>query len=286
MTSYTESARDWREFAIDLAQRAGATLLAIRQDGLAEEQVRTKGTLSDVVTDADLAVQRLIVGTIQARFPAHQIVAEEGSDEEEGVGAGWAWLVDPLDGTTNYAHGLPLFAINLTLVRDGIPVLGVTHDPSAARTYWAEAGGGAWLRTGGRNQPLHVSATAEFSRCLLATGFPYDRATNPDNNVAEFAALDSQVQAVRRLGSAALALAWVAAGVLDGFWEARLMPWDWAAGWLLVREAGGEVTDYQGRPLTLASHTLVASNGQPAIHRALLEGIAAARAAAGLNKRQ
>lgn len=266
-----------REFAIQLARQAGRLLLDYRRRGLAREQIRTKSNHVDLVTDADLASERLISEAIRSRFPGHCIYGEEtaGASLPE---AEWLWLVDPLDGTTNFAHGVPLYVVNIALAHQGTLVLGVTHDPSSGRTYWAERGGGAWLRVRTRDQRLRVSSTDSLGRCLLATGFPPSRLTNPDNNLAEFAALEMQVHAVRRVGSAALELAWVAAGLLDGYWEPWLNPWDWAAGVLLVREAGGQVTDYGGHPWELSSRTLISSNGCPAVHTALVEAIAAARA--------
>ena len=160
-----------------------------------------------------------------------------------------------------------------------MPVLGVTYDPLSEQLFWAEQGHGAWLRQNGRERPIHVSTIAELSRSLLATGFPADRRTNPDNNLAEFNALERRSHGVRRQGSAALELAWVAAGFIEAFWHPRLKPWDAAAGWLLVQEAGGCVTEYDGRPWRLDSPTMVASNGQPGVHEAILETIAAARKA-------
>jgi myo-inositol-1(or 4)-monophosphatase len=265
-----------REFAIDLVEQAGRLLLGYQSSGLSADQVRTKTSPADLVTEADLASDGLILGAIHAQFPGHTLFSEESSSGDP-PDVEWLWLVDPLDGTTNFAHRLPIFAVNLAVARRGEVVLAVTHDPSAGRTYWAEAGSGAWVRAKFRDHPLHVSAADSLRRSLLATGFPYDRATNPDDNLAEFAALDRRCQAVRRLGSSALAAAWVAEGILDGYWEAGIKPWDTAAGSLLVREAGGAVTDCRGEPWQLASRSILVSNGQPALHRGILETIAEAR---------
>jgi myo-inositol-1(or 4)-monophosphatase len=264
------------DFAIDVAERAGRLLLGYQTSGLSTDQVRTKVSSADLVTEADVASERLILDAIRAQFPSHAVFSEESSSGEPPE-AEWLWLVDPLDGTTNFAHRLPIFAVNLALAHRGEMVLGVTHDPTGTRTYWAENGHGAWLRAEGHDHPLHVSAAGSLQHCLLATGFPYDRATNPDDNVAEFVALDRRCQAVRRLGSSALAAAWVAAGMLDGDWEAGIKPWDTGAGSLLVREAGGAASDYKGQPWQLASRNILVTNGQPGVHLVILETIIEAR---------
>jgi myo-inositol-1(or 4)-monophosphatase len=265
-----------REFAIDLTERAGRLLQGYQSSGLSADQVRTKASSADLVTEADLASDRLILSAIRAHFPDHALFSEESSDGEP-PDVEWLWLVDPLDGTTNFAHRLPVFAVNLALAHRGEVVLAVTHDPSADRTYWAETRSGAWVRMDSRDHPLHVSSVDSLRRSLLATGFPYDRATNPDDNLAEFAALDRRCQAVRRLGSSALAAAWVAAGILEGYWETGIKPWDTAAGSLLVREAGGTVSDCRGQPWQVASRNILVSNGQPGVHQAILDSIAEAR---------
>ncbi len=270
------------EFAIDLAWRAGELTLGYQRRGFAEHEIRTKKSHVDLLTEADLASERLITAAIRNQYPAHGIYAEESASGPI-PDAEWLWLVDPVDGTTNFAHGVPFYAINLALAHRGEPVLAVTHDPTSDRTYWAELGGGAWLRAGGMDQRLHVSAATELRRALLATGFPPSRATHPDNNLAEFTALELQALGVRRMGSASLELAWVAAGLLDGYWELWLHPWDWAAGCLLVTEAGGRVTDYAGQPWRLGSRTMIATNGQGDIHPALAAAIRSARAAVGLD---
>lgn len=263
-----------REFTIALAGRAGNLLREILDRGLDRSRTRAKLGHFDIVTEADLASERLIVDALRAAFPAHAIHAEESAHGRLPP-AEWLWLVDPVDGTTNFAHGLPIFAVNLALAHHGVPVLGVTHDPSSGRTFWAEQGGGAWRRDASSvDRRLTVSAVPELSRALLATGFIHGRIRGPGSNRAEFWALDEQAQSVRRLGSAALLLAWIASGHLEGYWEAELKPWDLAAGWVLVTEAGGRITEYDGAPFRLASHTMIASNGQPGIHEAIMATIA------------
>jgi myo-inositol-1(or 4)-monophosphatase len=264
------------DFAIDVAEQAGQLLLGYQRSGLSADQIRIKSSQADLATDADLASEGLILGAIRARFPGHAVFSEESSSGKP-PDVEWLWLVDPLDGTTNFAHHMPLFAVNIALARRGKVVLAVTHDPSAGRTYWSEDGNGAWVRAGCQDSSIRVSATDALQQSLLATGFPYDRATNPDDNVAEFATLDRRCQAVRRLGSSALAAAWVAAGILDGYWEAGIKPWDTAAGSLLVQQAGGMVSNYTGQPWRLDSRSILVTNGQPGVHEAIVGAIAEAR---------
>lgn len=267
-----------REFAIDLASRAGDLLLEFLARGLDSSRTRAKMGHFDVVTEADLASERLIVDALAATFPAHALHAEESASGRLPE-AEWMWLIDPVDGTNNFAHGLPLFAVNLALAHHGLPVLGVTRDPSNRRTYWAEQGGGAWLRDAeGIDHRLSVSTVSELHRALLATGFVAGRTRGQSHNRAEFWELDTDSQSVRRMGSAALALAWVAAGHLEGYWETGLKPWDIAAGWVLITEAGGRLTEHNGTPFRLDSPTIVAGNGQSAIHEAIMTTIARVQA--------
>lgn len=264
------------DFAINVAEQAGQMLLGYQRSGLSADQIRVKSSQADLATEADVASERLILSAIRAQFPNHEVFSEETSSGEP-PDVEWLWLVDPLDGTTNFAHRLPIFAVNLALAHRGKVILAVTHDPSAGHTYWADGESGAWVRIGVQDHALHVSSASDLQHSLLATGFPYDRATNPDDNVAEFVALDRRCQAVRRLGSSALAAAWVAAGILDGYWEAGIKPWDTAAGSLLVQQAGGMACDYRGHTWRLASRNILVSNGQPDVHRGILEAIAEAR---------
>lgn len=262
-----------REFAIDLARRAGDLLLNTLARGLDNGRTRAKAGHYDIVTEADEASERLLVAALRSRFPDHCIHAEESAAREIPAGE-WLWLIDPVDGTTNFAHGLPVFAVNLALAHHGTPVLAVTHDPSADRTYWAEQDGGAWVRAGGHDQRLHVSAVNDLTSALLSTGFIANRVQGADRNRAEFSALDLKSQAVRRFGSAAIIMAWVAAGHLEAYWEAGLKPWDLAAGWLLITEAGGRVTDYDNGPMRLNSPHMIASNGQPGVHTEIMTTLA------------
>jgi myo-inositol-1(or 4)-monophosphatase len=249
-------------FVIELAHRAGA-LLQARQEQ--ERSVEAK-SFADVVTDADKASESLIVDAIRERFPDHSILAEEG-----GGGTGeseFQWLIDPLDGTLNYLHGMPTYCVSLGLLRRGELYLGVVYDPTRGELFTAERGAGA--RCNGR--PLQVSRTERLASALLTTGFPYDRFENPDNNLRQHNHLLLRCQDIRRPGSAALDLCYVAAGRSDAHWELGLKPWDVAAGALMVLEAGGTLSDWHGRPWRADSPRLVASNG--AIHGELIRELA------------
>lgn len=248
------------ELALDLARRAGATLRA----GPGRATVEHKGPL-ELVTEFDRASEAMIVGGIRSAFPDDAIIAEEGGPQPGGE---WTWFIDPLDGTTNFAHGLPIFAVSIAGARSGVMEFGVTYDPTRDEMFHAGRSRGAFLG----DRRLHVSSAAVLSDSLLVTGFPYDLRENPDNNLARFTALSRQARAVRRLGSASLDLAYVAAGRFDGYWELRLAPWDMAAGILLVAEAGGRVTRMDGGPDPLHPPTsIAATNGR--IHAPLLEAL-------------
>lgn len=263
-------------FAVRAAYEAGEIL---RQGYGTSLQVGRKGEV-DLVTEYDLRSEKALVELIQREFPGESILAEEAglsgppnAPAEEG-----RWLVDPLDGATNFAHGLPLFSVSIAWARDDEPLVGVVYDPVRHELFHAARGAGAWLgppkSAGGPTpqtpRPLRVSQEAELGDSLLVTGFPYDIRTHPENNLDHYAAFALRSQGVRRLGSAALDLAYLASGRFDGYWELRLSPWDWAAGVLLVREAGGTVTRVDGGPdLFRPPTSLLATNGK--IHEAMLE---------------
>lgn len=220
----------------------------------------------ELVTSADLASEKFVRSQIERTYPEHKILSEEFG-ELQRTDVENLWVVDPLDGTNNFAHGFPLLCVSIAMVEDGRPVVGVVHDPLHGETFAATAGGGAFLD----GQPMHVSPVETLDRAFLATGFPYDRRTAADNNVARLDRLVRHSLGVRRGGAAALDLAYVAAGRFDGFWEIRLAPWDVAAGILLVREAGGRATDFDGEPDCLSGEQIVASNGH--IHDQILQHI-------------
>jgi myo-inositol-1(or 4)-monophosphatase len=250
--------RDRLQLAVELARRAGGLLL----NGYGRAtQVRHKGAI-DLVTEYDLKSEQILVEGIRSAYPADAILSEEGGGQE---GEEVRWLVDPLDGTTNFAHGLPIFSVSIACVRAEELLLGVIYDPTREELFHTLAGEGAFLN----EAPIRVSAATALDESLLVTGFPYDIRTSPDNNLGYFNTLAVRARAVRRLGSAALDLAYVAAGRFDGYWELKLSPWDWAAGVLLVREAGGRVTTFgEDEKVLDGDATLVATNGK--IHHELL----------------
>lgn len=209
----------------------------------------------NLVTELDLASEALIVERLRADFPEHGILAEEG-DYPSGDGR-HVWIIDPLDGTTNFAHGYPWFCVSIALAVGGELLVGVIYNPMTDELFTASAGVGAF-RNGRR---LSVSTRSPLSGSLLGTGFPYDCATDPENNFEQFIRFQKAARGIRRAGAAALDLAYLAAGRLDGFWEVKLKPWDVAAGTLLVREAGGRVTSFDGGDYEVTNHRILASNG-------------------------
>jgi myo-inositol-1(or 4)-monophosphatase len=241
----------YRKFIEAVAREAGALLREKIHD---RHTVRYKGEIN-LVTEADRLSEALIVERIRREFSGHDILTEESP--ETANGSDLRWIIDPLDGTTNYVHGYPVFCVSIALEIKGVIMLGAVYDPMLDELFMVEKGAGAFLN--GRR--LTVSRTEALSRGLLATGFPYDIREDRNNNVNYFKVMALSAQAVRRTGSAALDLAYVAAGRFDGFWELKLMPWDTAASWLLVEEAGGAVTDLRGGPYNLYSSNILASNG-------------------------
>jgi len=239
-----------RTFIEETARAAGALL---REKIDESHTVEYKGEIN-LVTEADRLSEALIVERIHGAFPDHDIMAEESPETTRG--SSFRWIIDPLDGTTNYAHGYPVFGVSIALEVEGKILFGCVYNPMLDEMFIAEQGAGAFLN--GRR--LSVSRTAQLSRSLLATGFPYDLREDPNNNINYFEAMILSTQAVRRAGAAALDMAYVAAGRFDGFWEIKLMPWDMAAGWLLIEEAGGIVTDINGNPFHLHAPHIIAAN--------------------------
>ena len=241
-------------FAIQTARDAGS-LLAERFGR--ELRVTNKSEL-DLVTESDLASERLIIDRIKTYHPRHAILAEESgvSSPVDAEKSEWRWIIDPLDGTTNYAHGYPCFCVSIGLERQGRIELGVIYDPMRDEMFTAERGEGASLN--GRR--ITVSPTDKLTGALLCTGFPYD-VRERSEFARHFANFIMNAQAVRRDGAAALDLAYVACGRFDGFWEEGLKPWDVAAGSLMVEEAGGRISNYAGGPLSIYAPPILASNG-------------------------
>lgn len=247
----------------DLEQLARSAGDILRMHFGKHNEVRRKGVI-DLVTEADHRSEEFLLSEIAKRWPEHRVFSEEsgeraGRDED-------IWYVDPLDGTVNYAHGFPLFCVSIAYEHAGELALAAIYDPIAKDMYLAQRGQGATLN----GAAIQVSANQELVDSLLVTGFPYDAWTNPDNNFDEFVRFSMRCQGVRRLGSAALDLCYVAAGRLDGFWEIRLNAWDVAAGALLVQEAGGSATDLRGGPDFMSQpQSILAAN--PALHARMLE---------------
>lgn len=247
-------------FAIETAREAGHLLL--EKFGRITT-VTMKGDIN-LVTEADLAAEALIIERIKSHYPKHEILAEEAGRAVVLDGeTEWKWIIDPLDGTTNYAHGYPCFAVTIGLERRGEIVIGVTLDPTRNELFAAEKGQGATLN----GKPIRVSATKNLSESLIVTGFPYDFKRKQDfaRHLTTFL---MQSRGIRRDGSAAIDMAYVACGRFDGFWEEGLNPWDMAAGKLLIEEAGGWVTDYNGNAFSIYSPPVCASNGK--IHNEML----------------
>ena len=242
----------FKDLAVRVARKAGQVLQ--KRVGRTK-RIDYKGEVN-LVTEMDFLSEKIIVSEIRKQHPGHGFLAEEKAREQ--TVSPYRWIIDPLDGTTNYAHGYPVYGVSIALERHGEIVLGVVYDPSRYELFVAQRGKGA--RLNGRR--IRVSSVPELSRSLLATGFPYDLRENPINNFDHFQNFAYRVHAVRRSGSAALDLCYVAAGRFDGFWEMKLGPWDLAAGSLMLLEAGGKFTDFQGRPPGLDGSYVLASNGQ------------------------
>lgn len=254
-------------FALETAREAAALVMAILPESRADKQVRLK-TATDLVTRADHEAERLIAARIRERFPDHGLLGEEGTTND---GSGPCWVVDPVDGTANFAHGIPWFAVSIALEDRGAVQCGVIAVPPLEEYFVAERGRGAYLLSAGREPVrLATSETADLGAALVATGLPRE----PDRSwhVQTIGPLILRSLEVRITGTAAIHLAYLAAGRLDAFWEPGLQPWDVAAGVLLVEEAGGRVSDWSGRPLVSLKTELLASNGS--LHPAMVQALA------------
>jgi myo-inositol-1(or 4)-monophosphatase len=253
-------------FAIDVARDAGGVLV----QRLGSAKITNKGDI-DLVTEADLASENLIIERIRSYYPQHAILAEESGETMlvGGKRSEWKWIIDPLDGTTNYAHGYPCFCVSVALEHNGTLEIGVIYDPVRDEMFAAERGNGATLN--GRR--IRVSEVEELKDAMLCTGFPYNVRERPDFT-RDFANFTMAAQAVRRDGSAAIDLAYVACGRFDGFWEDGLSPWDIAAGMVLIEEARGKVTNFDNEPLSIYTKKVLATNGlvHDAMRRVLKEG--------------
>lgn len=264
----TQPAAEQLQLFLDVATESVLAAGAVLKERWGKlTNIQEKGRPGDLVTEADKLAEAEVLKVLKRHLPEHQILAEEsgalGNAESE-----YLWAIDPLDGTTNYAHGLPLAATSVGLIIDGVPTVGAVYNPFSEELFRAATGLGATCN----RRKIEVSQTKELSKSLLITGFAYDRRETNDNNYAEFCHLTHLTQGVRRLGCASMDLAGVACGRLDGYWERGIQPWDMAAGIVILREAGGKVTAYDGSPLDIASGRILATNSK--IHNALSKALA------------
>lgn len=265
--SATDELDDALALALAVAADAAASLRGVRPS-----EIRTKGDPRDLVTEWDTRTEARIRAALAAATPAIPMLGEEGGLGGADAGDGRRWVVDPIDGTTNFAHGLPWWAVSIALERGDVLEVGVVAAPALGWTFAARQGGGARFTGPDGDRRLEVSAVAALGQALLVTGFPAERAAGPDENFTAWEHLQRRSGGCRRLGAASLDLCAVAAGMVDGYWEWALQPWDIAAGALIVAEAGGRVTDTQGGPFRSRSGEVVASNG--VIHDALVAELA------------
>ncbi len=249
------------QVAIEAARAAGEFLL--ESVGKVRTIERKKGEERNLVSEIDRGSEKRIIDAIREKYPSHTILAEESGGST--ASSEYKWVIDPLDGTTNFLHGVPIFSVTIAVERKGEVVAGVVYDPNLREMFTAEKGSGAFLN----GERMSVSSAPSLIKSLLVTGFPYDIAENPEHAAQHFVHFLMEAQGIRRLGSAAMDLSYVAAGRFDGFWEVHLNPWDMAAGMLFVREAGGKVTDFHGKDSTIYTPQVLASNG--IIHPAMLD---------------
>ncbi|MEM8779921.1 MAG: inositol monophosphatase family protein [Cyanobacteria bacterium P01_G01_bin.49] len=255
------------DILLDVATEAVMTAGIILQDLVGNlEKIEEKGRPGDLVTEADKKAEAAVLNILKRRVPHHQILAEE-SGKLGTLNSDYIWAIDPLDGTTNYAHGYPASSVSVGLLLEGIPIVGAVYNPFRKELFRGAKGSGSTLNY----RPIQVSQTTELNQSLLVTGFAYDRRETKDTNYPEFCYLTHITQGVRRGGSASVDLTDVACGRLDGYWERGLSPWDIAAGIVILEEAGGKVTAYDKSPLVIESGRLLATNGH--IHNNLSQAL-------------
>ncbi|NWF90276.1 MAG: inositol monophosphatase [Ignavibacteriaceae bacterium] len=248
------------EDIINIAKEAGQL---IRSRFNTNFSLEFKSNESDLVTEVDKASEKIIVDFIKKKHPAHGLITEEGGTTLSK--SEYNWVIDPLDGTVNFAHGFPMFAISIGVQKNNETIAGVVHDIMQDIIYSAEIGNGSYEN----DRRIKVNSNTNLRHALLVTGFPYDVRENPDNALGKFAALTKSARGIRRLGSAAIDFCFVAKGVFDGFWEVHLKPWDMCAGKLIVEEAGGLVTDFDGSKINIFSKRILATNGK--VHNAMID---------------
>ncbi|MBI5373489.1 MAG: inositol monophosphatase [Sphingobacteriales bacterium] len=246
--------------ALTAAAKAGAAEILRFFNG--EFKVSNKEGVNNLVTEADHAAEKAILSVIKSHFPGHQVLAEETGEIRQD--SDYKWIIDPIDGTVNFAHGIPLNCVSIGIEHGGKIVMAAVYNPHLGEFFFAEKGKGATLN----DKPIRVSGETEAVKACLVTGFPYTYINMPNGPLEVFERFIRKGVPVRRLGSAAIDLCWVAAGRFDGFYEHKLEPWDSAAGFLIVEEAGGKVTDFNGNPFSVYQHRLLATNGK--IHEEML----------------
>lgn len=247
---------------IEIAKITGEII----RDGFGKNfQIEYKTNEKNLVTEIDKKSEQAIMDFISKKYPTHNILTEESGEHKKD--SEYLWVIDPLDGTTNFAHGLPIFAVSIGVMRKNEIIAGVVYDIMTNIFYSSEKGSGAFAN----DKKLNVSSNENLGLAVLVTGFPYNVADNPDKAFERFESLTKQARAVRRLGSAAIDFCYVASGVFDGFWEVSLHPWDICAGKLIVEEAGGLVTDFNGKKIDIFSQQILASNKK--IHQQLIDGL-------------
>ncbi len=245
---------------INIAKEAGGII----KDGFGKSfQIEFKTGENNLVTDIDKASESLIINFVQKKYPSHGILAEEGGGMNSN--AEYVWVIDPLDGTTNFAHSLPIFAVSIGVQKKGETIAGVVYDVMNDIIYSAEKNSGAFSN----NEKIYVSGRETLSQSVLVTGFPYDIKDNPGKAFERFELLTKSSRGMRRLGSAAIDFCYLAKGVFDGFWEVHLHPWDICAGKLIVEEAGGKVTDFKGNRINIFSKKILSTNGK--IHNEIIK---------------
>jgi len=248
------------EEIIEISKQAGAII----RDGFGTQfNIEFKSNENNLVTEIDKASEKTIVDFIRKKYPSHDILAEEGSEVKND--SDYLWVVDPLDGTTNFAHGLPIFSVSIGVQKNGETIAAVVYDVMRDVIYSAEKGSGSFANA----EKIEVSKTDRIEQSLLVTGFPYNVADNPEGAFERFIALTKKSRGMRRLGSAAIDFCYIASGVFDGFWEVYLHPWDICGGKLIAEEAGGIVTDFEGNAINIFSKKIFASN--KLIHNQIIE---------------
>ena len=245
---------------VEIAREAGT---AVRKGFGKKHSLEYKTNLSNFVTETDKESERIIIDFIKKEFPSHSVLAEESGEHRSS--SEYLWVIDPLDGTSNFAHGLPIFSVSIGVQKNGETICGAVYDVMRDEMFYAEMGSGSYCNS----ERLSVSINDDLKKSMLVTGFPYDISENPDFAMERFNAFLKEARAIRRLGSAAIDFCYVASGVFDGFWEVSLNSWDACAGSLIVEEAGGVVTDFNEKRITKGTKQYLASNGK--VHQAMID---------------